>query len=124
MAERFLEDARAQSSREPPRSSARLHARYRLGIVSNFYGNLEAVCARDRPRAAPRRGHRLGGRGCEKPDAAIFEAALDALGAEPSRALFVGDSLPRDMAGARALGMPHVLARAGEGGAPAARAIA
>ncbi len=37
------------------------------------------------------------------------------MGVGPSEALFVGDSLPRDMAGALALGMPHVWIRAGEG---------
>jgi HAD superfamily hydrolase (TIGR01509 family) len=40
-----------------------------------------------------------------KPDAAIFRKALAALGVEPERTLFVGDSLTIDIAGAAALGM-------------------
>ena len=36
----------------------------------------------------------------------LFRSA--ALGLEPADATFVGDSLPRDMAGARAVGMRHI----------------
>jgi len=43
--------------------------------------------------------------GRRKPDPGIFEAALSRLGVEPERALMVGDSVPNDIAGARALGM-------------------
>jgi putative hydrolase of the HAD superfamily len=46
--------------------------------------------------------------GFEKPDPRIFQAALSALDVKPEAAVFVGDSLPRDMQGARGLGMPHV----------------
>jgi FMN phosphatase YigB (HAD superfamily) len=41
-------------------------------------------------------------------DPRIFEAALSALGASPGAAVFVEGSMPRDMAGARGIGMPHV----------------
>jgi putative hydrolase of the HAD superfamily len=43
--------------------------------------------------------------GRRKPDPLIFERALDALGARPERALFVGDRVAADIAGAAALGM-------------------
>ena len=43
--------------------------------------------------------------GRRKPDPVIFERALDALGVAPERALFVGDRLAADVAGAAALGM-------------------
>lgn len=43
--------------------------------------------------------------GRRKPDAAIFERALDALGVAPEQTLFVGDTLATDVAGAAALGM-------------------
>jgi putative hydrolase of the HAD superfamily len=86
----------------------RLSARYRLGLVSNFYGNLETVCHNtaiqslfgvivDSVRA-----------GLSKPDPRIFMRALDELGVAPADATFVGDSAARDMAGARALGMRHI----------------
>jgi putative hydrolase of the HAD superfamily len=43
--------------------------------------------------------------GRRKPDSVIFERALAALGVEPGRALFVGDKVAIDIAGAQALGM-------------------
>jgi len=43
--------------------------------------------------------------GWRKPHPAIFERALEALAVEPHAALFVGDTLATDVAGARALGM-------------------
>ncbi|PYM66115.1 MAG: hypothetical protein DMD79_03520 [Candidatus Rokuibacteriota bacterium] len=86
----------------------RLARRYRLGIVSNFYGNLASVC------------HEIGLAdlfsalvdstcvGSAKPEAAIFRHALAALAVQAPRAVFVGDSPVRDMAGARGVEMPHV----------------
>jgi putative hydrolase of the HAD superfamily len=43
--------------------------------------------------------------GRRKPDPEIFQRALDALGVGASEALFVGDTLASDIAGAAALGM-------------------
>jgi putative hydrolase of the HAD superfamily len=43
--------------------------------------------------------------GVRKPHPAIFERALEALGVQAERTLFVGDSLAVDIAGAAALGM-------------------
>jgi putative hydrolase of the HAD superfamily len=116
VARRFLADARESLARSAD-VLARLHGRYRLGIVSNFYGNLEAVCRET--GLSPHLDAAIDSAvvGAEKPDRRIFEAALSAVGVAPSEALFVGDSLPRDMAGALALGMPHVWIRAGDGSA-------
>jgi putative hydrolase of the HAD superfamily len=85
-----------------------LGRRYRLGIVSNFYGNLEAVCRSVGITpfiGAVADSQRVG---AEKPDPAIFRAALEPLGAAPETTLMVGDSLKRDREGARALGMAFV----------------
>jgi FMN phosphatase YigB (HAD superfamily) len=46
--------------------------------------------------------------GYHQPDRRIFLAALEALGTPPGRSVFVGDSLKRDMLGAKALGMKHI----------------
>ena len=114
IATRFLADAKERLS-----SSAvllkRLSRRYRLGIVSNFYGNLEAVCRES--GIAPHLSVAIDSTavGFRKPDARIFQAALAPLDTAASDAIFVGDSLPRDMAGARAIGMPHVWLSTGEG---------
>jgi len=93
---------------ESRRVLARLAPAYRLGVVSNFYGNLAAVCddlglAKDLSVMVDSCVV-----GCTKPDARIFACALDELRVAPAEALFVGDSLLRDMAGARDVGMPHV----------------
>jgi putative hydrolase of the HAD superfamily len=48
--------------------------------------------------------------GKRKPHPAIFAAALDALGVEPERALFVGDRLYEDVRGAAEVGMTTVQA--------------
>jgi putative hydrolase of the HAD superfamily len=87
---------------------ARLAERFRLGIVSNFYGNLATVC--DDVGVRPFFGVIVDSvwAGCTKPDPRIFRRATEGLRVSPAEATFVGDSLARDMAGARAVGMPHV----------------
>ncbi len=47
--------------------------------------------------------------GSEKPDPAIFRAALAAANVEPAEALHIGDSLEADVRGAEAVGMRAVL---------------
>jgi putative hydrolase of the HAD superfamily len=107
VADRFLADAHRHLRRNLALLE-RLRTRYRLGIVSNFYGNLETVCHNvairplfgiivDSERA-----------GISKPDPRIFMMAVEGLGVTPADATFVGDSVARDMAGARALGMRHI----------------
>ena len=107
VAEQFLARASAILARNRPVLEA-LGQRRRLGVVSNFYGNLEAVC--DSAGLAPLFGvmvdsHRVG---VQKPDPAIFRAALDALHAAPETSLYVGDSLRRDCEGARRAGLTFV----------------
>jgi HAD superfamily hydrolase (TIGR01509 family) len=107
VASRFLSEASAAFARNRPVLEA-LRERYRLGIVSNFYGNLEAVChsAGLAPLFAVMvDSHRVG---AEKPDPAIFRAALEALRALPETTVFVGDSLRRDREGARRTGMGFI----------------
>lgn len=107
VAKRFVADSHERLMKNM-RVLQALSRRYRLGIVSNFYGNLSAVCREaELSRLFPTIidsevvGHL-------KPSPEIFYAALKELRAEPSQAVFVGDSLQRDMAGAKAAGMAHV----------------
>lgn len=107
VANRFVEDALERLGHNRDLLEA-LSERYRLGVVSNFYGNLAAVCedAGIRPfLSVVVDSARVG---YAKPDPRIFREALEELATDSSRAVFVGDSLPRDMAGARAVGMPHI----------------
>jgi HAD superfamily hydrolase (TIGR01549 family) len=96
----------------------RLVERYRLGIVSNFYGNLARVCA---DTGIARYFDVLVDSACvghRKPEPAIFHRALDALGVRPDSAVFVGDSLERDMAGARRVRIRHVWLTPGGSASP------
>jgi HAD superfamily hydrolase (TIGR01509 family) len=107
VAQRFLSEMSIVFARNRPVLEA-LSERYRLGVVSNFYGNLEAVCqsAGLAPLfAVMTDSHRAG---AEKPDPAIFRIALEAVGATPESAIFVGDSLRRDGEGARRTGMGFI----------------
>jgi len=107
VAARFLDEARACIEANRPLLE-RLAARYRLGIVSNFYGNLATVCDNaelTRLFSVIVDSARVG---LTKPDPRIFFKAVEELGIRPADATVVGDSLTRDMAGARAAGMRHV----------------
>ncbi len=103
VASRFLSGASAAFARNRPVLAA-LRQRYRLGVVSNFYGNLEAVCHSAGLAslfAVKADSHCVG---ADKPDPAIFRAALKTLRAMPETTAFVGDSLRRDREGARCAG--------------------
>jgi HAD superfamily hydrolase (TIGR01549 family) len=87
---------------------ARLKPHFRLGVISNWYGNLDAIIGEagmsrlfdsiidsTRVRAF-------------KPDPAIFRAALKSLGATAHETAMVGDSMSKDMAPAHRTGMRTV----------------
>ena len=88
----------------------------RLGVVSNAEGTVEArlaeleICQVGAGAGVPVEvvvdSHLVG---VEKPDPAIFGFALRAMGLEPSRCLYLGDSVRIDVAGARAAGLSPVL---------------
>jgi FMN phosphatase YigB (HAD superfamily) len=107
VASRFLGETSAIFARNRPVLEA-LGERYRLGVVSNFYGNLEAVC--ESSGLGPLFGVMADSQrvGAEKPEPAIFQAALSALHAAPETAVMVGDSLRRDYEGARRSGMGFI----------------
>jgi FMN phosphatase YigB (HAD superfamily) len=88
-----------------------LKGRFRMGIVSNFYGNLERILAEaklDRFFAAVADSSRVG---IFKPDAGIFEAALKQMRAVPESTAMIGDSMSKDCAPAHKLGMRTVWLR-------------
>lgn len=78
---------------------------YRLGVVSNFYGNVGRIL--HDAGIAPlltviADSNRVG---AMKPDRRIFDHALAALGTAPGATLHVGDSHERDVRAAGALGL-------------------
>ena len=85
-----------------------LATRYRLGIVSNFYGNLEFLCKEIGYRQYFDTVIDSARVGVSKPQLAIFRAAVEKLGCPPEQVMLVGDNPLRDMAPAKALAMPHV----------------
>lgn len=108
IAGRFVADCRGQFKRLTP-VLERLAGRYRLGIVSNFYGNLEGLLAAEGLGSLFSVVADSGVLGVTKPEAAIFLHASRALRAEPGECVMVGDSIKRDMAGAAGAGMKTAL---------------
>jgi HAD superfamily hydrolase (TIGR01549 family) len=104
---RFLSEISLAFARNRPVLET-LGQRYRLGVVSNFYGNLEAVCESSGLGSlfgVMADSQRVG---AEKPEPAIFQAALSALQAVPETTVMVGDSLRRDYEGARRSGIGFI----------------
>src|SRR5262249_50379049 len=84
---------------------ARLRGRARLGVVSNFYGNLDVLL--EEGGLAPLldavvESARVG---IEKPDPAIYRLAAQRLRLPPEDLVMVGDSFDRDVRAARRVGM-------------------
>ncbi len=108
VAEEFLLLARANFRAIAPALDA-LAEQYRLGVVSNFYGNMEAVLESeglDRWFKAAADSRAVG---VEKPDAKLFSHALEKLGEKAAGSVMVGDNIKRDMAGAANIGMTGAL---------------
>jgi HAD superfamily hydrolase (TIGR01509 family) len=81
----------------------------RLGVVSNADGRVEEALTAAGLRDCFDVVLDSALVGVEKPDPAIFRAALDALDVLPAEALYVGDLYDVDVVGARAAGMEAVL---------------
>jgi putative hydrolase of the HAD superfamily len=81
------------------------HEGLRLGVVSNFYGNVETLC--EEAGLKPVLSVILDSLivGFKKPGPKLFQLALDQLQLPADRVAFVGDSFERDIVPAKALGM-------------------
>ncbi len=103
LAGRFLADTRAAWDRNRP-LLARLARRYRLGVVSNSYGNMPTLLAE--AALAPFAvvvDSAL--EGIAKPNPALYTLAAERLALPAGAILHVGDSWERDVTPARAVGM-------------------
>lgn len=83
----------------------RFEKRYQMGVVSNFYGNVAALCREAGFSDVLSCILDSSVVGVWKPDPAMFQMALRMLDLPAGRVLFVGDSLERDILPARSLGM-------------------
>jgi putative hydrolase of the HAD superfamily len=118
LAERFLEERRSRHILLPYAREAlsALEERYRLVLVTNGASCLQ----REKLAASGLRDHFehvvvSGDLGIGKPEARIFLSALSAAGVRPEEAVMVGDSLERDIRGARRAGIAAIWLR-GENG--------
>ena len=82
-----------------------LHTEYKLGVISNNFGNTHGWC--DEYNLTPLLDVIIDSTvfGVAKPDQRIFEAALTTLDVSPSEAIYIGDSYRADMVGAKNVGM-------------------
>ena len=83
----------------------RLKSAYRLGIISNFYGNVATLCREASLADSLDVILDSAELGVSKPDPEIFRIALTKLNLAPAQAIFVGDSYERDIAPAQQLGV-------------------
>lgn len=82
-----------------------LKSRYALGVISNFYGNVAALCQECGLADLCAVIIDSACEGVSKPSPRIFALALERLGRTPATAAYVGDSFERDVVPAKALGM-------------------
>ena len=82
-----------------------LHGNYKLGVISNNFGNTQGWC--DEYQLTPLLDVIIDSTafGAAKPDPSIFKASLSELNVEPVEAIYVGDSYNADMVGAKNVGM-------------------
>ncbi|HUI63983.1 MAG TPA: HAD family hydrolase [Bacteroidota bacterium] len=107
IADRCYEDVRLNVQRLIPLLRD-WSGRVSLGIVSNFYGNLAAVCRE--LKIAPFFSAIIDSAcvGLKKPDPAIFRLACDALRVPPGETVVVGDSYSRDIVPSKSVGCATV----------------
>ena len=83
---------------------AQLADRAPLALVSNFYGNLPTVVEEMGIGSYFQTVVESAAEGIRKPDARLFEIALDRLGLQAQETMVVGDSLKNDILPAHSLG--------------------
>lgn len=81
-----------------------LYARFPMVLVSNFYGNVEAVLEDFDLRRYFRSIVESAVVGVRKPDPRIFALGVEALGMKPEEVLVIGDSYKKDILPARSIG--------------------
>ena len=99
----------ASAGLPPPRACKQRSWDLQLGLITN--GPSEHQRSRIEPLGLDRYFEAIavsGELGVRKPDPAIFRHVLRALSVTPAAAVYVGDSLEADVAGAKAAGMAEV----------------
>ena len=100
----FVDTSRAALA-DSRRVLEHLRSRVRLGVISNFYGNVHHLLEEAGIGAALAVVIDSNRVGVSKPDPAIFALAVAQLGCQPRDVLYVGDSFSKDVVGARSAGL-------------------
>lgn len=118
LVERFVTRSREALARSR-RVLQRLKQRgLRLGVISNFYGNVARILAEEGFGPLLSVVVDSGALGIAKPEKRIFDVAVQALGATADAVLHVGDSYERDVVAARAAGLRAAWLTAAENSLP------
>ncbi len=104
LAHKFLQACRAKLHRNAGVLS-RLAGLFRLGVVTNSYGNASLILAEAGILPLLRTVVDSRVVGVRKPDPAIFSLALDTLGLSPEVVAYVGDSYGQDIRPAKKAGL-------------------
>lgn len=81
---------------------------YPMILVSNFYGNLQTVLEEFKLTSYFDQVIESAGTGIRKPDPAIYELGVKALGLHPGETVIIGDSYKNDIRPANLLGCPSI----------------
>ena len=100
----FCDDAKANLDKNR-QWIATLRDRYRLGVISNNFGNTKGWC--DEYNLSPLLDIVVDSTvvGVSKPEAGIFHVALTGISTSPEEAIYVGDTYSDDVVGAKGVGM-------------------
>lgn len=111
LALKIAEACYADTSKTILRSSEILNdlkAYYPMILVSNFYGNLRTVLEEFELTGFFHQVIESAGTGIRKPDPAIYESGIKALGLRPEETAIIGDSYKNDIHPANLLGCPSI----------------
>ncbi|MFS0780137.1 HAD family hydrolase [Bacillus sp. 1P06AnD] len=112
LAERFPEERKKNPFvyEESLRVLDALKGKYKLGLLTNGSPELQKTKLSITPEIAPYFDEIIisGSFGKGKPDASIFEFALDQIGVGPDEALMIGDNLMTDILGSNRAGIKNV----------------
>jgi putative hydrolase of the HAD superfamily len=104
LVDRFLEET-TEALRASCRILTALSPHYRLGVVSNFYGNVGRILQDAGFGSLLSVVIDSNAVGLSKPDPAIYTLAIDELRTTAARTMHVGDSYERDVCAAHAAGL-------------------
>jgi putative hydrolase of the HAD superfamily len=91
-----------------------LQGRYRLGVISNNWGNTAGWCEQFRYSEYLEAMVDSAVVGASKPEPAIFQAALECIDLPPESCAYVGDWFENDIVGAHRMGMTTIWLRPAE----------